>query len=205
VSARHQVKRLDRISARVRSFENRSGRRNEFSSFGADPSKVRNFTSALVRQWDLVLTCSPTPSFPRGRVRPKAGVALAPALYFPQIPEAAVLIGDGLALALLSWQAASSASTVIRPPPGRRDAPLSRVTTAVGAGRSCRNGYRFAKPQGKPNFANALKPARGRHFCDFPAIDARATFTSRSSRYLNCPSNLIGHDHPNKPANGVGE
>jgi hypothetical protein len=31
-------------------------------------------------------------------------------------------------------------------------------------------------------------------------------FTSRSSRTLNCPSNLIGHDHPNnRPANGVGE
>jgi hypothetical protein len=36
VSARHQVKRLDRIFERVRSFESRSGRRNKFSSFGAD-------------------------------------------------------------------------------------------------------------------------------------------------------------------------
>jgi uncharacterized protein len=32
----------------------------------------------------------------------------------------------------------------------------------------------------------------------------RNLFTPDSSRYLNCPSNLIGHDHPNKPANGVG-
>jgi hypothetical protein len=30
----------------------------------------------------------------------------------------------------------------------------------------------------------------------------RNPFTPDSSRYLNCPSNLIGHDHPNKPANG---
>jgi hypothetical protein len=36
VSARHQVKRLDRIFERVRSNENRFGRRNKFSSFGAD-------------------------------------------------------------------------------------------------------------------------------------------------------------------------
>jgi uncharacterized protein len=32
----------------------------------------------------------------------------------------------------------------------------------------------------------------------------REAFTPDSSRYLNCSSNLIGHDHPNKPANGVG-
>jgi hypothetical protein len=29
-------------------------------------------------------------------------------------------------------------------------------------------------------------------------------FIFDSSRYLNCPSNLIGHDDSNKPANGVG-
>ena len=32
---------------------------------------------------------------------------------------------------------------------------------------------------------------------------AMRAFTPRSSRTLNCPSNLIGHDHPNKPANGT--
>jgi hypothetical protein len=36
-------------------------------------------------------------------------------------------------------------------------------------------------------------------------IGAARAFTFDSSRYLNCPSNLIGHDHPDKPANGVGE
>jgi hypothetical protein len=30
----------------------------------------------------------------------------------------------------------------------------------------------------------------------------RNPFTPDSSQYLNCPSNLIGHDHFNKPANG---
>jgi hypothetical protein len=33
-------------------------------------------------------------------------------------------------------------------------------------------------------------------------VRAGKAFTSDSSRYLNCPSNLIGHDHANKPANG---
>jgi hypothetical protein len=38
-----------------------------------------------------------------------------------------------------------------------------------------------------------------------PCSAARcAAFTSRSSRTLNCPSNLIGHDHPNnRPENGT--
>jgi len=43
VSARHQVKRLDRPFDEL---ENRSGRRNQFSSFGAD-LEVRNFTGDL--------------------------------------------------------------------------------------------------------------------------------------------------------------
>jgi hypothetical protein len=38
----------------------------------------------------------------------------------------------------------------------------------------------------------------------FGSCRGRNLFTPDSSRYLNCPSNLIGHDHPNKPANGVG-
>ncbi|HTG05424.1 MAG TPA: hypothetical protein VK635_15360, partial [Bradyrhizobium sp.] len=33
-------------------------------------------------------------------------------------------------------------------------------------------------------------------------IRAENAFTPRSSRYLNYPSNFIGHGHPNKPANG---
>ena len=45
VSARHQVKRLDRPFGSSL-FENRSGRRNRFSSFGADPVWLRNFTGA---------------------------------------------------------------------------------------------------------------------------------------------------------------
>lgn len=43
-------------------------------------------------------------------------------------------------------------------------------------------------------------------FRDFASGGARRRFTSRSSRTLNCSSNLIGKDHRhNRPANGVGE
>jgi hypothetical protein len=48
VSARHQVKRPDRSFEGLASIENRSGRRNGFSSYGAD-LKVRNFTTVFVR------------------------------------------------------------------------------------------------------------------------------------------------------------
>jgi hypothetical protein len=69
----------------------------------------------------------------------------------------------------------------------------------------CRNGYRFAKWQGKPNFASERKPAWDRHFCHSAADGAGNAFTFDSSRYLNCPSNLIGHDHPNQPAKRRGD
>jgi hypothetical protein len=70
--------------------------------------------------------------------------------------------------------------------------------------RRC-NGYRCAKPQGKPNFTIGNFSLCCRHFCDFASDRTMRAFTSRSSRTLNCPSNLIGHDHPNnRPENGVG-
>jgi len=69
--------------------------------------------------------------------------------------------------------------------------------------RRCGNGYRSAKRQGKPNFTNRHFPLSRRHFCDSMFSRAMRAFTPRSSRTLNCPSNLIGHDHPNKPANGT--
>jgi hypothetical protein len=69
--------------------------------------------------------------------------------------------------------------------------------------RACANGYRFTKPQGKPNFTIAPKRMRRRHFCDLALAGAIPAFTPRSSRTLNCSSNFIGHDDPNKPANGV--
>jgi hypothetical protein len=63
-----------------------------------------------------------------------------------------------------------------------------------------------AKPQGKPNFTIGNFSLCRRPFCDFAFDSTVRAFTPRSSRTLNCPSNLIGHDHPNnRPENGVGE
>jgi hypothetical protein len=68
----------------------------------------------------------------------------------------------------------------------------------------CSNGYRSAKPQGKPNFTIGDFSLCRRHFCDSVFGCTVRAFTSRSSRTLNCPSNLIGHDHPNnRPENGT--
>jgi hypothetical protein len=69
-----------------------------------------------------------------------------------------------------------------------------------------RNGYRCPKPHGKLNFTISDFPLCRRHFCDSGFGATVRGFTSRSSRTLNCPSNLIGHDHPNnRPENGVGQ
>jgi hypothetical protein len=69
--------------------------------------------------------------------------------------------------------------------------------------RRC-NGYRCTKRHGKPVFTNRHLSLQDRHFCDSMSACPPRAFTPRSSRYLNCPSNLIGHDQSNKPANGVG-
>ena len=68
------------------------------------------------------------------------------------------------------------------------------------------NGYCFAKPQGKPNFTIGKFSLRRRRFCDSTLGGTVPAFTSRSSRTLNCSSNLIGNDHPNnRPENGVAD
>jgi hypothetical protein len=78
-------------------------------------------------------------------------------------------------------------------------AAVSRCSRPIAA-----NGYRLAKWQGKPNPAFRRKGPSNLRFCDFVAMAIAPAFTSDSSRYLNCPSNLIGHGHPNEPANGEG-
>ncbi|MEH2590370.1 hypothetical protein [Bradyrhizobium sp. AZCC 1721] len=67
-----------------------------------------------------------------------------------------------------------------------------------------RNGYRSAKPQGKPTFTIGHFSLCRRYFCDCVFDGAKCAFTPRSSRTLNCPSNLFSHDHPNnRPKNGT--
>ena len=82
---------------------------------------------------------------------------------------------------------------------------ISRLTARRVGGHAraiVRHGYRCPKHHGKPAFTNTQKCLRHRHFCDSAQRLRRRRFTSRSSRYLNRSSNLMGHDHPHKPANG---
>jgi hypothetical protein len=85
VSARHQVKRLDRISEersfkRSPLFQNRSGRRNKFFFVRCGYPYDPQFHRAQSPARNLVLTCSPTPSFP--------GTLLFPGtLPFPERPR----------------------------------------------------------------------------------------------------------------------
>jgi hypothetical protein len=78
-------------------------------------------------------------------------------------------------------------------------------TPRLHAGGRCGNGYRFAKRQGKPNSPDPAVIQQNKRFRDFATGAARNPFRFDSSRSLNCSSNLIGHDHPDKPANGGGE
>jgi len=64
------------------------------------------------------------------------------------------------------------------------------------------DGYRFAKPHGKSNSANCAAIQQNSGFSRPLTGAAGPAFRFDSSRCLNCPSNLIGHDHRNKPANG---
>jgi hypothetical protein len=64
VSARHQAKRPDRTFRWSSLWRKPARQKKEVFFIGADP-KVRSFTGGFAG-WDLVLTCSPTPSFPAG-------------------------------------------------------------------------------------------------------------------------------------------
>jgi hypothetical protein len=66
------------------------------------------------------------------------------------------------------------------------------------------DGYRPAKAEGKLKLTNARQALQDKHFCKLPALARLRAFTSRSSRTLSGPSNLIGHLRPCKPANGMG-
>jgi hypothetical protein len=106
-------------------------------------------------KWNLVLTCSPTPSFPEGPSFPKAGANRARRTTFSQSRKFIDPIGHG----------ASRGSHCLG-----RDGGLRAVSAVIARGAfdpvrveravslaSRADGYRFAKRQGKPNPANPRK------------------------------------------------
>ncbi|MET0219796.1 MAG: hypothetical protein ABW213_03980 [Tardiphaga sp.] len=73
---------------------------------------------------------------------------------------------------------------------------------ASGLRTEPRDGYAIAKPQGKPSLHLRRKTPETPGFLQFARCPGSCGFSFRSSRCLNCSSNLIGHSDPNKPANG---
>ena len=86
------------------------------------------------------------------------------------------------------------------PATGRRIAPIPLADDVADVAAMV-----IDPPSGRVNrtFTNWHFPLCRRHFCDSVLGRAMRAFTHRLSRTLNCRSNLIGHDDPNKPANGT--
>jgi hypothetical protein len=62
----------------------------------------------------------------------------------------------------------------------------------------------IASPNGGvTDFTRWAKTSVGGPFDFLAHAHAGRTFAPDSSRYLNCPSNLIGQDHPDTPVRGV--
>jgi hypothetical protein len=170
---------------------------------------VRNLCSAISPGpkpgRNLVLTCSPTPSFPGTFSVPMAAPS-APGILISPDPLHSFLDRPRRVPGGHSSRSCAAAHRHGAPAP----IPLRdffckhRVFRSTRANARRCNGYRCTKRNGKPVFTNRHLSLQDRHFCDSMSARPSRAFTPRSSRYLNCPSNLIGHDHPNKPANGVG-
>ncbi|WP_154071608.1 hypothetical protein [Bradyrhizobium lablabi] len=96
MSARHQVKRLDRILVKGSLFS-KTGPAEETSFLRSVRilKKAPQFhrRSAQVKSGPDVFADALVPF--GGRVPPKAGVARAPAFHFSQIPKAAVIAREG--------------------------------------------------------------------------------------------------------------
>src|SRR5450631_421534 len=134
-------------------LENRSGRRNEFSSFGADlqdPQFHRRSLADVKSGPDVfadALVHRGTPWFPAGAERL--------ALPFPKSSIIAVSDRPGFA--------------------------ARRMPRAARTRVPCADGYRFAKRQGKPNPADRRKPQRNKHSCNL-AVPACAKRLRRIHR-----------------------
>jgi hypothetical protein len=148
VSARHQVNgRIETSSI----LEDRCGRRNGLSSFGAERSSFRGFTQGFrAAGRDLVLTCSPTPSFQLPGIAP---AFLCPdivgAYRFPATGTVAARPGDGLPVRYGRRNNAAGADTamVIVVPNATVNRILRLQENACGTGTSLipRQGARRAR------------------------------------------------------------
>ena len=154
------------VLSRSSLFENRSGRRNKFSSFGADLwSAISSGPKPAVKSGPDVFADALVPKTPHAGVSEDApcGVRRRIGVLVLQIPHI-----------LFSPPAASGREGSSR----RRSSRTMRCGRRHWTGRRRRrplalrrpiaaNGYRFAKWQGKPNSAFRRKAPLNQRFCDF--------------------------------------
>lgn len=178
VSARHQVKRLDRCFKRVRSFENRSGRRNRvfFVRCGShDPQFYRRSQSPRVKSGPDVFADALVLQEPPPMVRAAPNFPNPPHSSFRQGRAARWLLCESRTRCSAEPGPISKQNSIWDVDPGSAAHHLSASKTRVNAlivPRSVRgtlslsvrgtdrgNGYRFAKCHGKPNSAITRKPA----------------------------------------------
>ena len=153
VSARHQVKRLDRNFEGACSFEERSGRRNRFSSFGADLRGLQFHGLQGSNRAARFSVKSGPDVFADALVQSPVPLA-PPGILYPPISQ--TNCPDQPRCASAGFFRAPTGTVVC-------SAPLSSANPdfRLGGGmwsRVCRDGYRFAKWQGKPNSSNQQKP-----------------------------------------------
>ena len=173
MSARHQAKRLDRIFEGFALLENRSGRRNKFSSFGADlrgpqfhrrsKAQVKSgpdvFADALVSSAAAAdpgalisqnFHTSTFSTFTREAVKTRFVVSWTRCSVLPAMRS------------IVRYAAPQSRThtCIVQPmdPGSAAHHAASAARRAASGARDRSDGYRFAKRQGKPNSAGKRKP-----------------------------------------------
>ena len=178
MSARHQVRRPDR-SSKERAPSKAGPAEEQVSSIGAGPKRSA-ISPASGRQGSDAFRLGSLRTLQAFFLRPKARkVKSAP---------------DVFADALVPGRKACHVAV------GRIHLPNMVVALSP---RFDGDGYRFATWQGKAIFADTKKVPINRGLSSITAPRKLEAFTTDSSRYLNCPSNLIRQDHPNRPASGL--
>ena len=125
VSARHQVKRLDRTFEELALLENRSGRRNRFSSFGAD------------LQWSAISPAVSKPNVKSGpdvfadALVPRAGAACAPGALISPNPDIHISPGPRVGVARKRHRVPDACGTPV--PLRRAGTTLARPGDRTGA------------------------------------------------------------------------
>ena len=200
-------------------FQNRSGRRNKFSSFGAE-SLLRNFIGPKAR-----LKSGPDvfadALVPRNVPVPR-NVSRSPERFAFRLPRLRCrafrsfqILYMPVPIARGPWPGCRRSRSCPRPVAARFANPSLELLQSTGSSVCADDDARETRDvamvivvrNGRVNRTSRLLTC-----CCGTGTSAIPHRSAREARLhpvhrdtLNCPSNLIGHDHPNKPANGVRE